>query len=310
MTQDAELVTVVILNLNKKDDTLKCLDSVFKSDYHPIEVVLVDNGSTDGSVEAVSKAFSEVDLVKSSTNLGASGGRNLGIEYANEKFDYSYILFLDNDSIVEDTTLKKLVESLKGDRNAGVAYPKAYGTLHFSKIMSVGINVSLYTGSIYDIGAGEIDQGQYNQPGYAPACGGFAFLCKREVLSQIGWFDEVFNPYGWEEVDFSLRVRKGGFKILYVPKAVVCHKGGRVGRGCRLPEYEKYKFRNFLILMTKHANLLQWICFVCLVPLKAISLVIDGVYRGDTKVLLAQFRGFLEGCSSNFDSFVNRRKPK
>lgn len=299
MTQDDELVTIIILNLNKKDDTLKCLESVFKLDYHPIEVVLVDNGSTDGSVESVCEAFTEVHIVKSFTNLGVSGGRNFGIEYANEKFDYEYIFFLDNDSMVEDTTLKKLVESLKGDSKAGVAFPKAYRTLPSSEIMSVGINVNLYTGSIYDIGAGELDHGQYNQPGYAPACGGFGFLCKREVLSQIGWFDEVFNPYGWEDVDFSLRVRKRGFGILYVPMALIYHKGGKVGRGCPLPEYEKYKVRNFLILMMKHTNLLQRICFVSFIPLKAISLIIEGLYKGNSKALFAQLRGLLDLFSKN-----------
>jgi GT2 family glycosyltransferase len=299
MTQHAELVTIIILNLNKKDDTLKCLESVFKLDYHPIEVVLVDNGSTDGSVEGVCKAYSEVHVVKSCTNLGVSGGRNLGIEYANQKFDYDYIFFLDNDSIIEDTTLRKLVESLKQDSQSGVALPKAYKTLPFSEIMSVGINVNLYTGSIYDIGAGEIDQGQYNKPGYVPACGGFGLLCKREVLSQIGWFDEAFNPYGWEDVDFSLRARKGGFKILYVPKALIYHKGGKVGRGRALPEYEKYKVRNFFVLMKRHANLLHWACFVFMTPLKTIFLIIKGVYTGDSKVLFAQLRGLLDLFSKN-----------
>jgi GT2 family glycosyltransferase len=294
MIQDPELVVVIILNLNKKDDTLKCLESVFRLDYSPYEVVVVDNGSTDGSADAISRAFSRVHLIKSTNNLGVSGGRNLGIEYANNNFRYEYLFFLDNDTLVEDSSLAKLTEALKNDREAGLAFPKAYREFPSKIVMSVGIYINLYTGSIYDIGAGEIDRGQYSLPRYVPACGAFGFIAKKGVFSQIGWFDEIFNPYGWEDVDLSLRARRGGFKILYVPEALMYHKGGKASRG-PLPEYEKYKIRNFFILMRRHTNLLQWICFVTLIPLKTIFRIMGELYRGNSKVVLAQFRGFLDG---------------
>ncbi|MGE5446394.1 MAG: glycosyltransferase family 2 protein [Ignavibacteriales bacterium] len=294
MTQDPELVVIIILNLNKKEEILKCLEDVFKLDYSPYEVVVIDNGSTDGSADAISKAFSEVHLIRSINNLGVSGGRNLGIEYANNNFRYKYLFFLDNDTLVEDSSLTKLTEALKNDKEAGLAFPKAYREFPSKIIMSVGIYVNLYIGSIYDIGAGEIDQGQYNLPRHVLACGAFGFLAKKEVFSQIGWFDEIFNPYGWEDVDFSLRTRKEGFKILYIPEALIYHKGGKAGRG-PLPEYEKYKIRNFFILMRRHTNSLQWICFVILIPLKATFRIIKELYHGNSKVVLAQFRGFLDG---------------
>ncbi|MGH7902212.1 MAG: glycosyltransferase family 2 protein, partial [Thermodesulfobacteriota bacterium] len=149
------------------------------------------------------------------------------------------------------------------------------------------------------IGSGEADQEQYNHPKYVHACGGFGFLAKREIFSKNLWFDEIFNPYGWEDVDLSLRARKGGYKILYVPKALISHKGGRVGRGGALPEFEKYKVRNFFILMKRHTNLLQWMCFVCLIPAKAIYFIIEAAYNRNSKVLLAQLRGFLDLLSKN-----------
>jgi len=156
-----------------------------------------------------------------------------------------------------------------------------------------GIGINLYTGSIYDIGSGEVDEGQYDQRKFVTSSGGLV-LVKKEVFSQIQWFDEIFNPYGWEDIDFSLRARKGGFKILYVPEAVIYHKGGKVGRGRALPEYEKYKVRNFFILMERHTNLLQWICFVCLIPLKFIFLLVGELYSGNVRVILAQFSGFFD----------------
>lgn len=293
MTQDPELVVIIILNLNKKEDTLKCLESVFRLDYSPYEVVVIDNGSTDGSVEAISNAFPEVHLIRSNNNLGAAGGRNLGIEYANNNFQYNYLFFLDNDTLVERESLIELIKAIRKDKQIGLVIPKSYIMSLPHLIASAGgIGINFYTGSIYDVGSGEVDKEQYDQSRCVTSCGGL-FLAKKEVFSQIRWFDEIFNPYGWEDVDFSLRARKGGFKILYVPKALIYHKGGKAGRGL-LPEYEKYKVRNFFILMKRHTNLLQWICFLCLIPLKAFFFIMKGVYHGNSKVVLAQFRGFLD----------------
>lgn len=293
MTKDSELVVIIILNLNKKEDTLKCLESVFKLDYSPYEVIVVDNGSMDGSADAISKAFSEVHLIRSTKNLGAPGGRNRGIQYADKNFNYKYLFFLDNDSLIEESCLPKLTEALKDDQEAVFAFPKAYREFPSNIIMSVGIHVNLYSGSIYDIGAGEIDQGQYDLPRYVAACGAFGFLAKKEAISRLGCFDEIFNPYAWEDVDLSLRAGKLGFKILYVPEAVVYHKGGKLVRG-PLVEYERYKVKNLFTLMKRHTNLLQWISFICLIPLRAIFLLMKGVYHSDSKVVLAQFRGFLK----------------
>lgn len=292
--EDSELVVIIILNLNKKEDILECLEGVFKLGYSPYEVVVVDNGSTDGSVEAISKAFPEVHLVRSANNLGVAGGRNLGIKYANDNFQYKYLFFLDNDTLVEKESLSELIRGIQKDKQVGLVTPKSYRMSLPQVIASAGgIGINFYTGSVYDIGSGEVDKGQYDQAKFVTSSGGLV-LVKKEVFYQVGWFDEIFNPYGWEDIDFSLRAGKGGFEILYVPEAVIYHKGGKGGRERVLPEYEKYKVRNFFILMKRHTNLLQWICFVCLIPLKCIFLLIGELSRGNARVILAQFSGFFD----------------
>lgn len=290
--QDFELVVIIILNLNKKQDILKCLESVFKLDYSPYKIVVIDNGSTDGSIEAISKVFAEVHLIRSPQNLGVAGGRNLGIEYANNNFQYKYLFFLDNDTLVERKSLSELVNAIQLDNQIGLATPKTYMMSSPQTIASAGgIGINLYTGSIYDIGSGEVDKGQYDQTKFVISSTGLV-LVRKEVFPKIGWFSEIFNPYGWEDVDFSLRARKVGFKIVYVPKALIYHKGGKAGRGS-LPDYEKYKIRNFFVLMRRHTSLLQWVCFVCLIPLKTVFYIIEEMHYGNSRVLLVQFRGFL-----------------
>jgi GT2 family glycosyltransferase len=114
-----------------------------------------------------------------------------------------------------------------------------------------------------------------------------------EVFERIGGFDEGFNPYGWEDVDFGLRARKAGFAICLAPKAILYHEGGRVGRGRSLPEYERSKTRGYFLLVRRHATRGQWLCCLCLLPLRAVGLALSELLRGHWRVPLAQIRGAL-----------------
>jgi GT2 family glycosyltransferase len=267
---DGELLVVVVLSFNKRAHTLRCLQSVQRLRYQPREVIVVDNASSDGSPEAVEREFPHVRLLRSPVNLGAAGGRNLGLRWAGEHLPYAYILFLDDDSWVDERLANELVSAMRGDARTGLTTPKAYRSSSPGRIASAGgMSVKLGRGSITDIGAGALDTGQFDRPAVVDSCVGFAVLARREALERCGGFDERYNPYGWEEVDLSLRMREAGYTIRYVPSAVCWHAGGTPGRGHRVPRYEQGKISNYLRLMARHATLREWLGFLGILPIRA-----------------------------------------
>jgi GT2 family glycosyltransferase len=269
-----ELLAVLVLSYNKREHTLRCLQSVRSLDYAPREVIVVDNGSTDGSADLVATEFPEVHLVRSERNLGAAGGRNLGIRWAGEHLPYHYLLFLDDDTVVDAELASELVQELRRHPDAGLVTPKAFRTGSGRTLASAGgMRVRLGSASIIDIGAGELDAGQFDTPRRVDACVGFAVLARREALERTGGFDDRYNPYGWEEVDFSLRMREQGYGIYYAPKAICWHAGGTPGRGRRVLAYERGKIANYWRLMTRHATPGEWVSFLAVLPFQGPRLI-------------------------------------
>ena len=146
-----------------------------------------------------------------------------------EHLQAEYLLFLDNDTQMNPTPCANSSRRLTGMRGS-VCRPKGVPEKGDSRLLSAGgMNFNPYTGGLRDVAGGDIDRGQYDRSRDVQAGPGFAFLVRRAVYQKIGLFDETFNPYGWEDVDFSLRAGEAGFRIVYAPKAVVYHSGGRVG---------------------------------------------------------------------------------
>jgi len=118
-------------------------------------------------------------------------------------------------------------------------------------------------------------------------------LVSGNLINDVGIFDEKFNPYGWEDVDLSLRARAKGFKIFYNHKAAVYHKGGKRGRGKAITEYEFSKSKNYFYLIRKHANIFQLLTLSMVLPVKVLLIITKELLRGEFKTISAQFRGIL-----------------
>lgn len=287
-------VVIVVLNHNKKNDVLACLASVAQLTYRPFEVVVVDNASTDGSREAIRAAFPGYHLVESGTNVGASRGRNLGVEYAERKLAFEYVLFLDDDAETTANSLTVCIDALSGDERTGIVCGKTYIRANSDILMSTGIRVRLAAATVYDIGSGEVDRGQYDEPRTVDACGGFAFVIRRSLLAQLQGFDAAYSPYGWEEVDLCLRARTLGFRTSYLPTALFSHKGTRQGRPS-VPAYELNKARNFITLLRRHATFVEQVSCAAWIPIRAARLLWKFVQRGESSLILLHVRGVLRG---------------
>ncbi len=286
-------VAVIVLTHNKLEDTLECLESVAKLDYPSFETVLVDNHSTDGSIEKIIARYPGMRCVRNADNLGVAGGRNAGWEYVARNLESDYLFFLDNDVVLTPDSLSRLVRVLESHGDVGIACGKTYTAPPSNTIMSVGLSVNLYTGFITDIGGGETDTGQFENAGYVSACGGFAFLVRTPLFRELGGLANEFNPYGWEDVDLGYRALKRGFRCYYEPKAVIYHKGCKIGRGY-VALYEKYKVKHYFLFLSRHTSALQKLTCAVIIPFRSAWYLARLVFRGHGKVLASHLSGALE----------------
>jgi hypothetical protein len=260
-------------------------------------VIVVDNASTDGSIDAIRSEFPEVHLVKNEINVGAGPGRNDGWYFAEKNIDCEYLLFLDNDVIVDKNFVTKLVSLLNNNPNIGIACGKAYTNNKLNIIMSAGIRANLFSGSVYDIGSGKHDKGQYDHSGFVDACGGFGMMIRKDLFHTLGGFDKNFSPYGWEDVDLCLRAKKYGYYTYYLSEAILIHKGTKLGRKPN-PLYEKSKIKNYIYFLRSNTTSIQKItCAICL-PFRALLLAFKLIFNGNARIVLEHFKGFFIGINN------------
>ncbi len=271
MPKKKEKITAIILNWNQIELTKECLRSVLKSkteDKIEIEPVVVDNGSTDNSKEDLRKLKSQTSPLKiifNKENLGFAGGNNVGIRDA-LKNGADFIFILNNDTEVKDDCILNLWQTFGKDEKIGVVSPKIYYAPGFEfhkeryKEKDLG-RVIWYAGGKIDwknvlgvhLGVDEVDQGQYEKVEENEFATGCALMVKDAVFEKAGFFDERFSLY-LEDLDFSYRVAKVGFKLIFNPKAIVWHKNaGSSSAGSALQTY--YFTRNRLLFAQKHAPL-------------------------------------------------------
>lgn len=245
---EAPFVSIVIVNYNGRRflrDCLSALDAqTWPSDRR--ETILVDNGSTDDSVDQVRQQFPAVRVLTAGKNLGFAGGNNAGIGQARGDF----IALLNNDTVVQPTWLERLVEALQEDPRIGGATGKILLKNEPDRINSAGLNL-YHDGRAGDRGFREVDGGQFEEPADVFGACGASVLLRREMLEDVGLLDERFFMY-CEDLDLAWRARLRGWRFRYTPKSVVFHVHcGTSGEWS--PFFAFYAERNTVLANLKNA---------------------------------------------------------
>lgn len=236
-------VVIIIPNLNGKELLQICLPSVFAQRFSDFEVVVVDNGSTDGSAEYLRKNFPKVTIIENSKNLGFAAAVNQAIAKSKSK----YIVLLNNDTKVEIDWLLNLANSAKKHPQAASVASKII-SFDGKKIESAGDKINI-VGQAHPVGRGEPKE-KFAKGGYIFGATGGASLFRRDVFVKNGLFDEDFFFY-FEDVDWALRAQLAGFKSYYEPAAVVYHKVGATAQ--KFGNFIEYlRFRNTIFLVIKN----------------------------------------------------------
>ncbi|HEU5304983.1 MAG TPA: glycosyltransferase family 2 protein, partial [Gemmatimonadales bacterium] len=161
-----------------------------------------------------------------------------------------------------------------------------------------GCRIEWWWGRTRPVGFGEVDRGQRDRPAPCVACGG-AMMVPADLFRQFGGFDPLFDPFGPEDLDFSLRLQQAGYRALYVPTAVGYHAVSHTFGSGYTEEYARTKSKHWLRLMRRHASPLDWVGFLLLgAPRALVKMAVREVRRGNPRALLGTLRGVLEGSRS------------
>jgi len=254
------LVAIIILNWNGKEDTIKCLESMHAVTYANYDIMIVDNGSTDGSVVCLRERYPEIDIIENTENLGFAGGNNVGITKAMDR-SADYVLLLNNDVVVDLEFLQELVDVAESDQEVGFVGPKIYYESYKGKrdvIEFAGARLNIRRGDSHHIGQNEADVGQHDKIREVDYITGACLLVKKEVIRKIGLIDPVYFMY-WEDADWQIRGKKMGYKSVYVPASKVWHKISAASGG----ETKAYFLtRNRFLFMKKNFSRSAYLSFL------------------------------------------------
>jgi GT2 family glycosyltransferase len=250
------LVITVVLNSNRREDTLCCLASLAESTHQRHKVIVADNASSDGSVEAIRAGFPQVEVISLIENRGYAGNNNVGIAAALER-GADWVFVLNEDTVVAPDCIAQLVSTGESDPSIGIVGPMVYHHDEPQVIQSAGGMLGPCWESVH-LGKNEPDRQQFSAPHAVDWISGCGLLVRRSVIEQVGLIDERYFIY-WEETEWCIRAGRAGWRIMHVPQARIWHKGVR--RDYRPTPHLTYYFtRNKLLTLSKHhAPLLVWV---------------------------------------------------
>ena len=263
-------ISIITINYNGLNDTCGLIDTLPLED-ESIEVIVVDNASKEDEATIIKQRYPQVKVIRSQENLGFAGGNNLGIKAARGK----YLFFLNNDTFLKHHTsaISLLINRLESSPKIGAVCPKIRFSWEDHPIQFAGYTpLSRITMRNRAIGCGEADLGQYDTAHPTPYAHGAAMIVKREVIEKAGLMPECYFLY-YEELDWSMMIRRAGYDIWYDPAFTVYHKESQT-TGQQSPLRTYYITRNRLLFVkrnnTSATRILSYLYLVCLVAARDI----------------------------------------
>jgi len=294
------IVAVVILNWNSGDDILRCISKLIESTYKSIEVVVVDNGSIDGSSGDIRVRFPHIHFINNSSNYGFARGSNQGIRWALEH-RFPYVLLLNADARLHSAAISELLRVATSEDDIVVACPKMYlgeeGNGSQRLWFAYG-TVTLWAGIFHNPAFNHLDSATWSHSIDMEYASGCCMLIPTSILDRVGMLDESFFAY-CEDIDFSLRIRKAGFRLRYVPSAYLWHGSSQPTERTSTSTYRYLSTRNNLWVVRKHGTWYDLIISICLLPLRSFFRIANMAARGQWTCIPAEVRGIRDGIFSD-----------
>ena len=275
----------VIVNWNVRELLEKCLLSIEKFSSHiNYKIIVADNTSMDGSVAMMRERFPQINLIANTKNLGFAAGVNQGIKQARGE----YIILLNPDVEIKESTLENLLEEFKSCADSGIVGGKIKnedGSIQpsvraFPDVLSQ-VLISLKLKHIFNshaIGRYLAQNFNYEKRQEVDQVMGAFFAIRRKVIEQIGMMDERFFLW-FEEVDFCKRAKDAGWKVIYTPKSEVLHLGGKSFGQISSTARQKIFNKSLRHYMLKHKGPIVWLAFALLQPLSLLFAFITGMFH-------------------------------
>lgn len=245
-------VFIIILNWNNWEDSAKCVESCRNLTYSNFRILIIDNGSTDGSETILKGHFPGIDIIQTGKNLGFAGGNNIGIRWALEH-DADFVWLLNNDTVVDPQCLSRMVQVAEANDHVGMVGSKIYYYHSPETLWFAGGEIDLVKGGLTrHVGQDEKDVGDYDllqETGYITGC---SILARREMIEEVGMLEEKYFLY-FEDADWSLRARQKGWSLLYQPEARLWHKEGAQTEKVYSARFVYYFLRNRFFFVRRFA---------------------------------------------------------
>ena len=287
-------LSIITINYNGLKDTCELIDSIpFDGN---MEVIVVDNASTQDEASIISERYPQVKVIRSHQNLGFAGGNNVGIKAAKGQ----YILLINNDTYFKEYNIDALINRLESSDKIGIVCPKLRFAWGNHPIQFAGYTpLSPITIRNQAIGFGESDHGQYDIAHPTPYAHGAAMLIKRETIDKVGLMTECYFLY-YEELDWSMMFTRAGYEIWYDPACTVYHKESQTtGQNSPLRTY--YITRNRLLFVKRnYQGICKYLSYLYLIGLVATRDILKYVFQSRLDLVKAVCRGI-----TSFNSQLN-----